>query len=412
MKLEVAKEMQEINEYAYRARDRDGREVCGVLQATGEEEVAAYIRARQCYLTSIVPCASHKEKHWERRPADKELAVFCRQFSLLIDAGVPFASSLQVLRRQAGKRRWQTVLEEVERQIEAGSSLAGALSKQPAFFPPLLLGMVEAGEASGAMEEILGRLAIYFEKEHSLKQKIVSSLLYPAVVLVMALALVFYMLLYVLPVFADLFTQMNLELPWLTRALLRSSSWLRREGLIGVGFFAIVACGLRFWKGKSFWLYWRDKLALTFPVLGVLWRKAVIARYCRTLGTLLGSGLSLLPALDLAQRTTSNRCFLERLQTVRSCMSTGESLTVSLSASELFPPLVLQLVAVAEETGKLETMLAKVADFYEADVEEAAVRLGVLLEPFVIVFLGLLVGTLVLAVMLPVFESVGAIGSF
>ena len=404
--------MREMHEYAYRARGRDGRELRGVLQAAGEAEVAAYIRAHQGYVTSVVPCAPRKEKHWERRPADKELAVFCRQFSLLIDAGVSLASSLQVLRRQAGKRRWQTVLEEVERQIEAGNSLAGALSKQPAFFPSLLLGMVEAGEASGAMEEILGRLAIYFEKEHSLKQKIVSSLLYPALVLVMALVLTFYMLLYVLPVFADLFFQMNLELPWLTRALLQSSSWLRQEGLDLAGLAATALLGLRFWKGKAFWLHWRDKLVLTLPVLGGLWRKAVIARYCRTLGTLLGSGLSLLPALDLAQQTTSNRCFLERLQTVRSRMSAGESLTVSFSASELFPPLVLQLVAVAEETGKLEAMLAKVADFYEADVEEAAVRLGVLLEPFVIVFLGLLVGTLVLAVMLPVFESVGAIGSF
>lgn len=404
--------MREMSEYAYRARGRDGRERCGVLQATSEAEVAAYIRARQCYVTSVVRCAPRKEKHWERRPAAKELAVFCRQFSFLIDAGVSFSSSLQVLRHQAGSRRWKTVLEEVERQIQAGTSLTGALSRQSAFFPPLLLGMVEAAEASGAMEAILGRLAIYFEKEHSLKQKMFSSLLYPALVLLMALALTFYMLLYVLPVFADLFGQMNLELPWLTRWLLQGSSWLRQEGIKLAGFVAAGLLGLRFWQGKNSWLRWRDRIVLTLPVWGEFWRKAVIARYCRTLGTLLGSGLALLPALDLAQRTTSNRWFLERLQAVRRRVSEGETLTASFGASELFPPLVVQLVAVAEETGKLEAMLAKVADFYEADVEEAAVRLGVLLEPFVIVFLGLLVGTLVLAVMLPVFESVGAIGSF
>jgi type IV pilus assembly protein PilC len=262
------------------------------------------------------------------------------------------------------------------------------------------------------MEEVLSRLAIYFEKEHSLKQKMFSSLLYPALVLLMALALTFYMLLYVLPVFADLFGQMNLELPWLTRWLLQGSSWLRQEGIKLAGFVAAGLLGLRFWQGKNSWLRWRDRIVLTLPVWGEFWRKAVIAQYCRTLGTLLGSGLALLPALDLAQRTTSNRWFLERLQAVRRRVSEGETLTASFGASELFPPLVVQLVVVAEETGKLEAMLAKVADFYEADVEEAAVRLGVLLEPFVIVFLGLLVGTLVLAVMLPVFESVGAIGSF
>ena len=404
--------MKELSEYAYRARGQDGRERRGVLQATNEAEVAAYIRAHQCYVTYVARCATNQERRWVRRPTDKELAIFCRQFSLLVEAGVSFSSSLQVLCRQAGNRRWKRVLEEVERQIQAGNSLAGALSQQPAFFPPLLLGMVEAAEASGAMEEILSRLAIYFEKEHSLKQKMFSSLLYPALVLMMALALAFYMLLYVLPVFADMFAQMNLELPWLTRWLLQGSSWLRQEGIKLIGLTAALVIGLRFWNGKLSWLRRRDRMVLSVPVLGRLWRKAVVSRYCRTLGTLLGSGLSLLPALELAQRTTSNLWFLERLQTVRQSMSEGESLTASFSASNLFPPLVVQLVAVAEETGNLEAMLAKAADFYEADVEEAAGRLGVLLEPFVIVFLGLLVGTLVLAVMLPVFESVGAIGSF
>lgn len=395
--------------FKYVAKNAQGKKVEGSLEAADEASLAS--RLQQQKLTLQSASAQKREKKggptfFQRLAgvSTKDLTIFSRQFATMINAGLPVLQCLTILADQTENKMFRSVVLAVRGSIEGGTTLSEALSKHPRAFDTLYVNMVRAGETGGILDVILDRLALYLEKAEALKGKIKSAMVYPAVVSTAAIGITLFLLTVVIPVFRQVFESFGHELPLPTQILLNLSDFVRHNFLMGFGVLIAVGVGVYLYvrtpKGK--WQF--DKLQLKLPVLGPLIRKAAVARFTRTLGTLIKSGVPILEALDVVGKTAGNKVIEKAIFTARDAIRTGERMSEPLKAAGVFPPMVTHMVAVGEETGALDTLLIKAADFYEQEVDTAVAGLTSIIEPILIIFMGLVIGSIVIAMFMPMFE--------
>ncbi len=396
--------------FAYSGRTRQGQTVSGERSAETMDGAVAALRREQILVTQITPVkeapAKAEKKSLGKRVAAKNLAVFTRQFSVMIDAGLPLVQCLEILGTQEEDKNFAAVILATRGDVENGASLADAMKKYPKTFDPLFTNMIAAGEAGGILDTILKRLATYIEKSVKLKSQVQSAMIYPIAVIVIAGLVVGVILWKVIPTFANLFAGLGAELPMPTRIVIALSNGLVRFMpfiLVGIGAFIFA---FRSYYASPGGRRVIDAVTLKLPVLGSLMRKIAVARFCRTLSTLLASGVSILEALDITARTAGNAIVEEAILTTRKSIERGETIAAPLKETKVFPPMVVQMISVGEATGALDTMLSKIADFYEEEVDVAVAGLLTLLEPIMIFFLGVVVGGIVIAMYLPIFDLI------
>ncbi len=397
--------------FEWKGRDRAGRPQSGVLVADSKDAVMSVLRRQQ-----VVPLRV-KEKGKEialprlrRKVDEKALAVFTRQFSVMIDAGLPLVQCLQILGEQEDNKFFQRIILGVREDVESGSSLANALGKHPQAFNDLYVNMVAAGEAGGILDTILQRLATYIEKAARLKSQVKAAMIYPAAVITIAVIVVYIILWKVIPVFASLFTSLGADLPLPTRIVIALSRFIGRFwwailGVVVGGVFAVKS-----YYGTDRGRYVIDNLLLKMPILGLVLRKIAVARFCRTLGTLLSAGVPVLESLDITARTSGNAVIEQALQEVRKRVEEGKTMAEPLKDVNQFPSMVVQMISVGEATGSIDTMLSKIADFYEDEVDMAVAGMMKLIEPIMISFLGVVIGGIVISMYLPIFDLISKIG--
>jgi type IV pilus assembly protein PilC len=396
--------------FAYSGRTRAGQTVTGERMADTMDAAVAALRREQILVTQINPLKDKPAKAVGllkgKSVNSKNLAVFTRQFSVMIDAGLPLVQCLEILGTQEEDKRFSQTILATRADVEAGMALADAMKRHPKTFDPLFTNMIAAGEAGGILDTILKRLATYIEKNVKLKSQVKSAMVYPIAVISIAILVVAVILWKVIPTFATLFQGLGAELPLPTRVVIALSNGL--VAYMPIVIVAIVAIGFAF---RSYYAtaggrHVVDAVVLKLPVLGILMRKIAVARFCRTLSTLLASGVPILEALDITARTAGNAIVEEAIQTTRSSIERGETIAAPLKDTAVFPAMVVQMIGVGEATGALDTMLSKIADFYEEEVDVAVAGLLTLLEPLMIALLGGIVGGIVIAMYLPIFDLI------
>ena len=396
--------------FAYSGRTRAGQTVTGERIAESIDAAVAALRREQILVTQINPVKEAKSagpaKPKSRRVNPKNLAVFTRQFSVMIDAGLPLVQCLEILGTQEEDKNFASVILATRGDVESGMSLADAMKKHPKTFDPLFTNMIAAGEAGGILDTILKRLATYIEKSVKLKSQVKSAMVYPIAVIVIAGLVVGVILWKVIPTFASLFAGLGATLPLPTRIVIAASNGLVQfMPFIFVGAFGFVF-GFRAFYSSPSGRRIVDAAVLKMPVLGNLMRKIAVARFCRTLSTLLASGVSILEALDITAKTAGNAIVEEAIVLTRKSIEGGDTIASPLKETAVFPPMVVQMIGVGEATGALDTMLQKIAEFYEDEVDVAVAGLLTLLEPIMIAFLGGVVGGIVIAMYLPIFDLI------
>jgi type IV pilus assembly protein PilC len=396
-------------DYTYRGTNRAGASVSGVMQATSKAELQNLLRRQQITPTKM----SEKGKEFNLPTFGggvnaKELAIFTRQFSVMIDAGLPLVQCLEILATQQENQTFQKVLVGTRGSVEGGATLSAAMRQYPKVFDALYVNMVEAGETGGILDTILQRLSTYIEKNVKLQRAVKSALVYPVGVLTVAAGVITLLLWKVVPIFATLFAGLGVDLPLPTKIVIAMSNFVGSIfGVLIVVAIVGIIVGLKVWYGTEQGRYIIDASILKLPVLGILMRKIAVARFTRTLGTLISSGVPILEGLDITAKTAGNAVVERALKKVRRSLEEGKSLTEPLKDSEVFPGMVTQMIAVGEQTGAMDAMLRKIADFYEEEVDAAVKDLLTALEPIMIVFLGLVVGGVVISMYLPLFSLIG-----
>jgi type IV pilus assembly protein PilC len=398
--------------FKYTGRTRGGETVTGERVADTAEAATAALRREQILVTKIVPVRSKADKSAgggkvkDRTVDSKNLAVFTRQFSVMIDAGLPLVQCLDILGNQEEDKRFSRVILDTRSDVEGGASLADAMRKHPKVFDGLYTNMIAAGEAGGILDTILKRLAVYIEKNVKLKQQVKSAMIYPIAVLAIAACVVAVILWKVIPTFAAMFAGLGAELPLPTRVVIwMSNTLIRFLPFLVVALIAGAAAFRQYYrtdKGRHV----IDRIVLRLPILGMIMRKIAVARFCRTLATLISSGVPILDGLDITARTSGNAIVEDGILTTRKSIERGETVSVPLRETGVFPAMVTQMIGVGEATGALDTMLSKIADFYEEEVDTAVAGLLTLMEPLMIGFLGIVVGGIVIAMYMPIFSMI------
>ncbi len=397
--------------FEWKGRTLAGQTQSGVLTVDSRDEVLNFLRKNRIIVQSV------REKQAGMNiklpigggVGTRDLAIFTRQFSTMIDSGLPLVQCLEILAKQTNKEMFRKVIEQVTADVESGSTLNEALAKHPKVFDGLYVNMVNAGEAGGILDVILSRLATYIEKIDSLKRKVKSALTYPAVVLTVAVGVTIFMLTAIIPTFAKLFADFGAELPLPTRIVIVMSDFLRSAWWALV--LVVVAIGFaikRYYKTDR-GRHLMDRYVLRVPALGDVLRKASVARFTRTLGTLVSSGVPILKGLEITAETAGNVILSDAIKETRNSIGQGETISGPLAKCDVFPPMVVQMIAVGEETGALDQMLNKIADFYDDEVDTAVATLTSVIEPVLIVIMGVIVGGMVIAMYMPMFEMVSAI---
>jgi type IV pilus assembly protein PilC len=373
----------------------------------------AALRREQIQVTRIDPAkataaakeAKAKKPTGKAAPA-KNLAIFTRQFSVMIDAGLPLVQCLDILGKQEPHKGFAEAILTVRSDVESGAALADAMKKHPKSFDPLYSNMIAAGEAGGILDTILKRLAVYIEKSVKLKGQVKSAMIYPIAVIVIAAIVVAAILWKVIPTFAQLFAGLGAQLPLPTRVVIAMSDGLVAYGWIVAIVLGLIGYGVKQYYGTSAGRYQIDGLMLKMPILGLILRKIAVARFCRTLSTLLSSGVPILDGLDITAKTAGNAIIEEAIQKTRASIERGETVSAPLRETNVFPSMVVQMINVGETTGALDAMLAKIADFYEEEVDTAVAGLLTLMEPIMIAVLGGVVGGIVIAMYMPIFDLI------
>ena len=397
--------------YAWKGKTRTGEMREGTMQASSRAEAIAALRRQG--VTQATVAERGKELALPKlrgSVGSKDIAVFTRQFSVMIDAGLPLVQCLEILAGQQSNKVFAAVLTDVRQDVESGSTLADAMRKHPKVFDDLYANMVAAGEAGGILDTILQRLSTYIEKAVKLKAAVRGALVYPVSVIVIACVVVWVILTFVIPVFADLFAGLGAQLPLPTQIVVNLSNFLRSWWWLVLGAIVAAVVLVRQYYQTPQGRRTLDAFMLKFPVIGTLLRKIAVARFCRTLGTLTSSGVPILDGLDITARTAGNAVVQEAIQNVRKEVEQGKTISEPLAKSGVFPSMVVQMVQVGEQTGAMDTMLSKIADFYEDEVDEATQNLLSLLEPLIILFLGVVIGGIVIAMYMPMFSLISKIG--
>ena len=394
--------------FTYTARTAQGELKTATIDAPTREDVVAQLRRQRL---SVVKVDEETKAKKPRRGSIKmrDVVIFTRQFSTMINAGLPLVQALDILAKQTENKNLSNVTRSVVFDVESGHTVADALAKHPNAFTDLYVNMVAAGEAGGILDTILMRLATFLEKNDALVRKVKGAMIYPGVIMSVAFLAITVLLLFVIPVFESMFASVGLALPLPTRIVMGLSRFLKSYWwAVGAGGFGFVVLFRRYYKTPNGKLA-IDKLMLKMPVLGDVLRKSAVSRFTRTLGTLISSGVSILDGLEITAKTAGNRVIQDAIMASRSSIASGETIAAPLQKSNVFPPMVISMIAVGEQTGGLDEMLSKIADFYDEEVDAAVSGLLSLLEPVMIVFLGVVVGGMVVAMYLPIFDMINAV---
>ena len=401
--------------YKWEGKTAKGVVKKGEMEAPNEAAIRIHLRQQSVIPTKI----ESKEKglninislpFLKKKVQQRSVAVFTRQLATMIDAGLPLVQSLEVLSQQQDNKVFKNIIREIREDVEGGSTFAGALKKHPKAFNELYTNLVVAGEEGGILDTILNRLASYIEKAEALKKKVKSALIYPATIVSVAVIVVIILMVFVIPVFETMFQSAGQSLPLPTLIVLAISKMIKK--------YIVILIPVLIFLGYLFKRYYKtdngkaivDRLLLKLPVFGPLFRKIAVARFSRTLGTLVSSGVPILDGLSIVSRTAGNRAIEIAIMNARASIREGETIAEPLSRSALFPPMVIQMIAVGESTGALDSMLSKIAEFYEDEVDVAVANLTSMLEPLLMVFLGVVIGGVVIAMYLPIFNMAGAVG--
>ena len=397
--------------FVWKGKTREGKAVSGERVAENKEAVMALLRREQILVSSV------KEKGKEialpklgGSVPSKDLAIFVRQFSVMIDAGLPLVQCLEILGSQQENKNFAKILQQTRMDVEGGASLADAMRKHPKAFDSLFTNMVAAGESGGILDIILQRLSVYIEKAVKLNSQVKSALIYPVSIIVIAALVVFIILWKVIPVFAQLFAGLGGEMPLLTRMVITASNFVA-DYFILIVLVVIFGCvAVNRWHKTPHGRHILDSAMLKIPVVGMLLRKIAVARFCRTLGTLTASGVPILDGLEITAKTAGNAIIEEAIMAVRKSVEEGKTISEPLAQTRVFPSMVVQMINVGEQTGALDQMLSKIADFYEEEVDTAVAGLMKLIEPVMITVLGVVIGTIVAAMYLPLYSILSKIG--
>ena len=410
--------------FAYKALDKGGKEIKGSIEATGEEAVAERLRSMGYYVTQInqqrlgmgqmdmadLPIFRMIGKFVSRGKVKlKHLSAFSRQLATLIGAGLPLLRSLQILREQIEDKNLKEAVEHISRDVEGGNTLSEALAKHPKIFNRLYVNMIKAGEIGGALETVLDRLALFQEKAQAVRSKVKGAMWYPAVVITIALSVVAVIMIFVVPKFATMFEGLGAQLPYLTQLLVDISNNMVKYWFVPVIIVIAIIMFFNFLKRTSYGSYLIDRALLRMPIFGAIVQKSAIARFSRTFGTLLDTGVPILQTLLIVKDTSGNEVISRAMVDIHSSIRDGDTVSEPMKKFDIFPPLVVHMIAVGEETGALDKMLIKVADAFEREVDDAVDGLAKLIEPLLIVMLGGIIGTVVVALYLPIFSISSAI---
>ncbi len=395
----------ELNVFLWEGRDKRGVKLKGEQIAKNQNLVKADLRRQ-----GITPIRVRKKSKpllggAGRRVKSKDIAIFSRQLATMLQSGVPLVSSLEIISGGTPNPRLQKLINDIRADIEAGGTLAEALGKHPVHFDELYCNLVRAGESSGALDGLLDSIATYKERIESIKGKIKKAMFYPIAVVAVAFIVTAILLVYVIPQFESVFDQFGADLPAFTRFVVDLSRSVREFGLVYlIGFAGLVAAFIFFKKRSLAFSHWLDRMTLKIPVIGSVLEKAAISRFCRTLATTFTAGVPLVDALDIVSGATGNQVYNDAAARIRDDVAVGHSLRLALEQVKVFPHMVIQMTSIGEEAGSLDDMLNKVADFYEEEVNNTVDALTSLLEPFIIVLVGVLVGGMVIAMYLPIFK--------
>jgi type IV pilus assembly protein PilC len=383
----------------------------GEMEAPNEGAIRVHLRQQNIVPTKIVSKGTEIKFSlpFGNKIKQRSIAIFTRQLATMIDAGLPLVQSLEILSSQQDNKTFKKTLREIREDVEGGATFAGALKRHPAVFNDLYTNLVVAGEEGGILDNILTRLANYIEKAEALKKKVKSAMVYPSVIVSVAIIVVIILMIFVIPVFETMFKSAGQNLPLPTLIVVTLSKTMRRWAVVVVpGVIALIIAIRRFQKtetGKAI----LDRLILKVPVFGPLFKKISVARFSRTLGTLVSSGVPILDGLNIVSKTSGNKTIEKAILNARASIREGETIAEPLGRAAIFPPMVIQMIAVGESTGALDSMLSKIADFYEEEVDVAVGNLTSLLEPFLMIFLGVVIGGVVISMYLPIFQMANAV---
>jgi len=398
--------------FSYTVKNKEGKTVAGDADARSKDAIIELLRKQELTIISVEEdrFAGAKKAQLAKKVKLDDLVIFSRQLATMVEAGIPLVSVLDVLSQQIETKGFAAVIGKVRDDVETGSSLSQALSKHQKIFSQLYINMVKAGESSGMLDEILNRVATYLEKTAALQRKLKTAMIYPIAVISIATAITVFLLVKVVPTFKGIFDMLGGALPLPTQILLLASDFLRHWflfGFIGVIIFivALVQCA-KTEKGKLI----LDTLLLKLPVFGSIIRKVSVAKFSRTLSTLVKSGVPILSSLDIVAKTSGNKVIEAVIKDTQKSVRDGKNLAEPLAKAKVFPPMVTRMIAVGEQAGELEKMLTKIADFYDEQVDAAVTGLTSLIEPMIIVFLGVIIGGIVLAIFMPIFKITELIG--
>ena len=401
--------------YKWEGKTAKGAIKKGEMEAPSEAAIRIHLRQQSIIPTKIASKGKDLNINLalpflKAKVQQRSVAIFTRQLATMIDAGLPLVQSLEVLSSQQDNKVFKNIIREIKEDVEGGSTFAGALKKHPSAFNELFTNLVVAGEEGGILDTILNRLASYIEKAEALKKKVKSALIYPATIVTVAVAVVMILMMFVIPVFETMFKSAGQSLPLPTLIVLAISKAIKKYIVFFVPAFVLLLYLFRKYYQTQNGRALVDRLLLKLPVFGPLFKKIAVARFSRTLGTLVSSGVPILDGLTIVSRTAGNRAIETAIMNARASIREGETIAEPLGRSALFPPMVIQMIGVGESTGALDTMLSKIAEFYEEEVDVAVSNLTSLLEPLLMIFLGVVIGGVVIAMYLPIFNMASAVG--
>ncbi len=393
--------------YQWKGKSLKGAVMKGELTASSPEEVKAYLRKQRIVPKKISKKPKPLFSSLGGKIKDKDLVIFTRQFATMIGAGLPLVQALEILSKQTENKAFAKMIGDIKTDVEGGSTYADSLKKYPRVFSDLYANMVAAGETGGILDTILVRLATYIEKAQSLKSKVKGAMVYPSVVITVAILVIVIIMVFVVPTFSKMFETLGGELPGPTQLIINASDFLGGTGglVVLASIVGIIVFLVQFKKTKQGNKI-IDRIILRLPIIGILFRKVAVAKFTRTLGTLISSGVPILDGLNITAKTAGNKIIEESVMTVRQAVSEGKTIAEPLSQAKVFPPMVNQMIAVGESTGALDNMLEKIADFYDDEVDNAVATLTSMIEPCLMVFLGGTVGFIVVAMYLPIFKLI------
>jgi type IV pilus assembly protein PilC len=393
--------------YKWSGKSIKGGVVKGEYTAANTDDVKAYLRKQRIIPTSISKKPKPLFSSMGGRVTEKDLVIFTRQFATMIGAGLPLVQALDILSSQTENKGYAKIIGEIKSDVEGGSTFADALKKHPKVYSDLYSNMVAAGEAGGILDTILIRLAQYIEKAQKLKRQVKGAMTYPAVVISIAILVIAVIMIFVVPTFSTMFTQLGGDLPGPTQLVITMSHFIAGTGgLITAATMIVLVIGIVKWRQTENGKKITDQILLRLPIFGILLRKVAVAKFTRTLGTLTSSGVPILDGLNITAKTAGNKVIEKAVFTVRQSVAEGQTIAEPLSETKVFPPMVTQMIAVGESTGALDSMLDKIADFYDEEVDAAVGNLTAMLEPLLMVFLGGTVGFIVVAMYLPIFKLI------